>query len=164
MYSKCLQLDHLRTLVILFTTMKGSSLPNIHLIDSKCRQLDHSYQNTGCNYYSYVRVQLTKVSTDLLRMLVARPFQSIGSIFYNCERVQLTRDSSDLLKILLDFLPLKTLSFAKLKSLRPYSKPFIFFVTYKWPNKLECYITLEWKRLSSANTLAYWAHHKSQRK
>jgi hypothetical protein len=26
------------------------------------------------------------------------------------------------------------------------------------PNKLECYITLDWKGLSGTNAPAYWAH------
>ncbi len=33
-----------------------------------------------------------------------------------------------------------------------------FFITYKWPNKLECYIKLGWKGLPVINALAYWAH------
>jgi len=28
----------------------------------------------------------------------------------------------------------------------------------KWPNKLECYITLGWKGLPVTNTLALWTH------
>ncbi len=36
---------------------------------------------------------------------------------------------------------------------KPYSQYFIFFVTYEWPYKLECYITLGWKGLPGANPL-----------
>jgi hypothetical protein len=39
----------------------------------------------------------------------------------------------------------------------PYSKCFIFFLTFNWPNKLECCITLGWKGLPGTNTLAYCA-------
>jgi hypothetical protein len=35
-----------------------------------------------------------------------------------------------------------------------------FLLTYNGPIKLECYITLSWKRLSGTNILAYWAHSK----
>jgi len=44
------------------------------------------------------------------------------------------------------------------RNLDSYSQHFIFFVTYEVPNKLECYITLDSKRLLVTNTLAYWAH------
>ncbi len=37
----------------------------------------------------------------------------------------------------------------------------IFFVTYKWPNKLECYISLA---LGLTNSQAYKAYSKEQRK
>ncbi len=136
MYSKCLQLDHFRTLVIIFTTMKGSSLPNIHLIDSKCLQLD--------NFRTLVTIFTTMIGSSLQKFLL---------IYSECWQLDHFRASvvffttvkgSSLPEILLlDFKPLKTLLFSKLKSLRPYSKPFIFFLTYKWPNKLESYITLD---------------------
>ncbi len=38
-------------------------------------------------------------------------------------------------------------------SLGPYSQQFIFFVTYKGPNRLECYSTLGWKGLLGCLTL-----------
>jgi hypothetical protein len=40
----------------------------------------------------------------------------------------------------------------------PYSQHSIFFLTYEWSNKLECYITLGWKGLPGTNTRAYSAH------
>ncbi len=33
----------------------------------------------------------------------------------------------------------------QIRDLESYSQHFIFFVTYKWAKKLECYITLGWK-------------------
>ncbi len=39
-----------------------------------------------------------------------------------------------------------------------------FFVIYKWPNKLECYIAFSWIGLPGANTLAYWAHVSQEEK
>ncbi len=45
-----------------------------------------------------------------------------------------------------------------------HSQHFIFFITYEWLNKLDCYITLGWKDLTVANTLAYWAYLKGIKK
>ncbi len=40
----------------------------------------------------------------------------------------------------------------------PHSQHFIYFVTYVWANKLECYTPLSWKDFLGKNTLAYWVH------
>ncbi len=40
----------------------------------------------------------------------------------------------------------------------PDSQHFIFFVTYEWLNKLECYITRALKGLPGTNILAYLVH------
>jgi hypothetical protein len=40
----------------------------------------------------------------------------------------------------------------------PHSQQLIFFVTYKWDNKLECYITQGWKGLHVTNTQAHWVY------
>jgi hypothetical protein len=45
-------------------------------------------------------------------------------------------------------------------TLGSYSKNFIFFVVFKWPNKLEYYITLGQKGLKVTNTVAYWVYSK----
>ncbi len=37
----------------------------------------------------------------------------------------------------------------------PYSQHFICVVTYKWPNKLDCSITLALKGSPGSNTIAY---------
>ncbi len=42
--------------------------------------------------------------------------------------------------------------------LGPHSQHFIYFVTYVWANKLECYTPLSWKGFPGKNTLAYWVH------
>ncbi len=36
----------------------------------------------------------------------------------------------------------------------PHLQRFVFFVAYKWPNKLECYITIGWKGLTRTNPLS----------
>jgi hypothetical protein len=41
------------------------------------------------------------------------------------------------------------------KGLGPYSKHFIFLLTYEWSMKAR---VLQYTRLQRANTLAYWAH------
>jgi hypothetical protein len=40
--------------------------------------------------------------------------------------------------------------------MEPHSQHFIFFGTYEWANKIECYITLGWKGLKGTNIIAYW--------
>ncbi len=42
--------------------------------------------------------------------------------------------------------------------LGPYSQHFIYFETYAWANKLECYTPQSWKGFPGKNTLAYWVH------
>ncbi len=44
------------------------------------------------------------------------------------------------------------------------SQHFIFFLTINGPNKVECYMTLGWKCLPEANSLAYWTICKKWRK
>jgi len=42
--------------------------------------------------------------------------------------------------------------------LLPYLHVLEMIETFKLANKLECYITLDWKGITGSNTLAYWAH------
>ncbi len=42
----------------------------------------------------------------------------------------------------------------------PYSQHFIFFVTYEWADKLECFYLVSLSNLVFCNALAYWAHSK----
>ncbi len=41
-----------------------------------------------------------------------------------------------------------------------YSQHFIFFVTYEWTNKLQCYITLGWKGFPGTKTLGPFVIYK----
>jgi hypothetical protein len=54
------------------------------------------------------------------------------------------------------FMP-RAIESTQFATLGPYSQHFIFFVTYKSPNKLDRYITLSCKGLPMTNTLTYWA-------
>ncbi len=45
-----------------------------------------------------------------------------------------------------------------------YSELIIFFVTYEWVNKLECFSPVSLNSLMLCNTLAYWDHRKLLRK
>ncbi len=45
-----------------------------------------------------------------------------------------------------------------------YSQLIIFFVTYEWVNKLECFSPVSLISLMLCDTLAYWDHRKLQRK
>jgi hypothetical protein len=51
-----------------------------------------------------------------------------------------------------------------MQHLGPYSKLFVFCVTYKGPNKLECLFLTDFSSLLQCNTQAYCSHSKVMNK